>query len=197
MRNSNPATALLILLERNPNLVKQLFGDEGLTTFGNAITKHLANIENLTVADLGKGKNQLNGLGMLSLYAPNFIKELSSIAASFLSNYPADNSTNIKESDSSKESRDPELKNFTSKIDIKHKYMPFLSKQIMKEESFYSTTHQGTEETNKNIEKEKLELVEQDEIKDFNDIQETNKPVEPQDIQKIDNSESPKNIKNS
>jgi uncharacterized membrane protein YqiK len=67
MSKTNGYASMLIMLERNPNLIKQLFGKNGLSRFANSITQHLANIESLNITDFsGGGKD--GGIGALERF---------------------------------------------------------------------------------------------------------------------------------
>ena len=62
MKGVNGYASFLIMLERNPNFIKQLFGKGGLSKFANVITKHISNIESVNIADLGgEGKGGMGG----------------------------------------------------------------------------------------------------------------------------------------
>ena len=62
MKDVNGYASFLIMLERNPKLIKQLFGKGGLSKFANVITKHIASVESINIADLGgDGKGGMGG----------------------------------------------------------------------------------------------------------------------------------------
>ena len=63
MQNANGFSAFLIMLKQHPSLIKELFGEGGLTQLAGNITKHLSSIDSITIADMGGG----NGSGGASL----------------------------------------------------------------------------------------------------------------------------------
>jgi len=64
MSKTNGFASLLIMLERNPNLIKQLFGKSGLSKLASSVTQHLASIESLNIMDIGgNGGSNGNGIG--------------------------------------------------------------------------------------------------------------------------------------
>ena len=64
MSKTNGFASLLIMLERNPNLIKQLFGKSGLSKLASSVTQHLASIESLNIMDIGgNGGSNRNGIG--------------------------------------------------------------------------------------------------------------------------------------
>jgi hypothetical protein len=63
MSKTNGFASLLIMLERNPDLLKQLFGKNGLSKLANSVTQHLANIESVNIMDVG-GSEGSKGSGI-------------------------------------------------------------------------------------------------------------------------------------
>ena len=63
MSKTNGFASLLIMLERNPDLLKQLFGKNGLSRLAHSVTQHLANIESVNIMDMGNGTGEKGGMG--------------------------------------------------------------------------------------------------------------------------------------
>jgi hypothetical protein len=61
MKDVNGYASILIMLEQNPNLIKQLFGKGGLSKFANVITKHIASVESINITDFGGGDGKGGG----------------------------------------------------------------------------------------------------------------------------------------
>lgn len=69
MSKTNGFASLLIMLERNPDLIKQLFGKSGLSKLASSVTQHLSSIESLNIMDMGgSGDSKGNGIGALERF---------------------------------------------------------------------------------------------------------------------------------
>ena len=74
MKDTNGFASLLIVLEENPSLIKQLFGKGGLSKLANNMTKHLASIDSVTIADMG-GSNGGSSLEKFALLIPTIFSQ--------------------------------------------------------------------------------------------------------------------------
>ncbi len=77
MKETNGYASLLIMLEHNPTLIKQLFGKNGLSRLANSVTQHLANIESINLTDFGGGSEEggLNPLERFGYMIPTLISQ--------------------------------------------------------------------------------------------------------------------------
>lgn len=77
MKDINGYAGLLIMLENNPTLIKQLFGKNGLSRLANSVTQHLANIESINLTDFGGGSGEggLNPLERFGYMIPTLISQ--------------------------------------------------------------------------------------------------------------------------
>lgn len=74
MKDTNGFASLLIMLEKNPTLIKQLFGKGGLSKLANNMTKHLSSIDSVTIADMG-GSNGGSSLEKFALLIPTIFSQ--------------------------------------------------------------------------------------------------------------------------
>ncbi len=150
MKDTNGFASLLIMLEENPTLLKQLFGKGGLSKLANNMTKHLSGIDSVTIADMG-GSNGGSSLEKFALLIPTiFSQTISKINKVGISQTMLD--MGIDKENINKLKKNKKLKSIVKKIGKKG------GLDESKVDDFYETK-------NDEIKKEKPKKSSQDEVK--------------------------------
>lgn len=164
MKDTNGFASLLIMLERNPTLIKQLFGKGGLSKLANNMTKHLSSIDSVTIADMGGSNGGASSLEKFALLIPTiFSQTISKINKVGISQTMSDMGINQENID--------KLKQNTGFQDIAKNMGKKAGLDESKVDEFYETKDDNVkeEEPKDNSQDEvKNESIDEDNIEDIN-----------------------------